>query len=237
MFKSPWQSDHLTNLTAFFLSQKQSNYQGSTVCSNATYWSGWFGTKCCLSHLRFQHIENEVLTGVPKLIAFSVMTEKVPLSKSWSATPVLNYFWAHLCLCTVGSYASLSVCPSVWCHWTKIQNQEVIHLTSSTVAGMFGEFRVVDFLSLQIASLRGICRWAHFNVKVHFLVIFTGPFLSAFSLKNTKIIVEVCNFYISFYKRFICVRSNYKNQGHCKTRHFDLHTYANYMYQVFFLRQ
>ena len=29
-------------------------------------------------------------------------------------------FWAHLCLCTVGSYASLSVCPSV-CDWTKNQ--------------------------------------------------------------------------------------------------------------------
>ncbi len=34
-------------------------------------------------------------------------------------------FWAHLCVCTVGSYASLSVCLSVWMwldqnsYWTK----------------------------------------------------------------------------------------------------------------------
>ena len=26
---------------------------------------------------------------------------------------ILNTFWAHLCICTVGSYASLGVCPSV----------------------------------------------------------------------------------------------------------------------------
>ena len=32
------------------------------------------------------------------------------------------YFWAHLCLCTVGSYASLSVCVSVRCHFTRIHD-------------------------------------------------------------------------------------------------------------------
>ena len=33
-FRPPWQSDHLTNLTSFCLSQKWSNYQGSTVCAD-----------------------------------------------------------------------------------------------------------------------------------------------------------------------------------------------------------
>ncbi len=36
-----------------------------------------------------------------------------------------NYYWAHLCICTVGSYASLSVCLSVR-YWTKIQTRQKV---------------------------------------------------------------------------------------------------------------
>ncbi len=105
-----------------------------------------------------------------------------------------RHFWAHLC--TVGSYASLSVRLSVglsvWFHWTKIQNQEVIHITSSieclawSYIGMSAS--IVHHKSdrktcvlptadrnsqLVSTSLQGIGRWAHFNVKLHFWPLLT----------------------------------------------------------------
>ncbi len=43
---------------------------------------------------------------------------------SFLSTPVLMH----------GGLICIAFCPSVRCHWTKIQNQDVVHFTSSTVA-------------------------------------------------------------------------------------------------------
>ncbi len=78
-------------------------------------------------------------------------------------------YWAHLCICTVCSYASLFVCIYIdylfsftcLCRWDGVSNKKSYLrpclLDSSQVIG------------LQVASPRGIGRWAHFNVKLHFL--------------------------------------------------------------------
>ncbi len=47
-----------------------------------------------------------------------------------SLSCTIHTFLAHLCFCTVGSYATLSVCPSV-CNLTKIQTRKKIHISES----------------------------------------------------------------------------------------------------------
>ena len=62
----------------------------------------------------------------PQLLLFECISHPYGYSKRmcWKGAVAIFYtsFWAHLCLCTVGSYASLSVCLSVTgpkLHWTK----------------------------------------------------------------------------------------------------------------------
>ncbi len=47
----------------------------------------------------------------------------IPLYMFTKVNSPCAIYWAHLCVCTVGSYASLSVCLSV-CHFTKIQTRK-----------------------------------------------------------------------------------------------------------------
>ena len=57
----------------------------------------------------------------------------------------------------MGSYASLSVCLSVR-HWTKIQTYCMVHLQA-----------VTSHLPVKPMTVYGTGRWAHINVKMHFL--------------------------------------------------------------------
>ncbi len=77
----------------------------------------------------------------------------------------LNYFFlAHLCLCTVGSYASLSVCLSV-CDFTKIQTgQKVTRPKFNTcvcwVHTTFCAFTKMQVAWLQVSNYKlRICKW------------------------------------------------------------------------------
>ncbi len=87
------------------------------------------------------------------------------------------YFWAHLSLCTVGSYmyASLSVCPSV-CDWTKI-HQTLIHISESVwlVSVQVVSVWVHMYLRWHVCSLQhrvsfffwGGCTWIFFHFSPH----------------------------------------------------------------------
>ena len=85
-------------------------------------------------------------------------------------------FLAHLCLSTMGSFASLSVCLSVclWLDhnsdWTKITRPKFNMCTDEVRGIRVGKLWVAicKFESRKVASLWVICRWAHFNVKLHF---------------------------------------------------------------------
>ena len=135
-------------------------------------------------------------------------------------------FWAHLCLCTVGSFASLSVRPSItgpklrrlennlylkkhnswhvsgsdisfdgskskcWCHRKSINtaHDEVNWIWCSHV-----QFILLQVLSCQTPLHLEVCesflticlaatcksvrngRWAHSNVKLHFLLVSCTP--------------------------------------------------------------
>ncbi len=103
-------------------------------------------------------------------------------------------FWAHLCLCTVGSYALLSVCPSVRCHLTKTlsldQNPRLHFLVSldqncvtwpklklGKLAFHHQKPKVHSMIEIancnsvvkSISHVTGRC--ALFNVKLHFLFL------------------------------------------------------------------
>ena len=66
-------------------------------------------------------------------------------------------YWAHLCLCMVGSYASLSVCPSVIWPKFRLENNSYLKKYSALWARSLMPIKVYD-----------TSRWAHFNVKLHF---------------------------------------------------------------------
>ena len=118
---------------------------------------------------------------------------------NWSVKgPTKNlYIWAHLRLCTVGSYASLSVhlsaCPmsldqNSWLRNNSYLKQHSSWHVSKTYVSTFSSIfqvytlqitpcklqvcqsKIATFCCLQIASppIGGIGRWAHFNVKLHF---------------------------------------------------------------------
>ncbi len=102
-------------------------------------------------------------------------------------------FWAHLCLCTVGSYASLSAWSSV-CLLLHSQ-KELAHWTVNVTVQNYAccKMNICQFLlqvcksapvtCQEVAYLWVICRWAHFNVKLNFLrvgsVFLTSPHLTS----------------------------------------------------------
>ena len=66
-----------------------------------------------------------------------------------------------------------SPCKFTFCKYWKLQGaiRDIEITWDSSIKGKCGQIstkHIVDFFSLQIASLRGIGRWAHFNVKLHF---------------------------------------------------------------------
>ncbi len=72
-------------------------------------------------------------------------------------------FWAHLCICTVGSYASLSVRPMSRDQNSRLENNSylrkyMVHLQA-----------IASHLPDTPMMVYGTGRWAHFNVKLHFL--------------------------------------------------------------------
>ncbi len=108
-------------------------------------------------------------------------------------------FWAHLCLCTVGSYASLSVCLSVCLLVTppifRLENnsylRKYVHISSvmSFQEAKKCQFSLDSYMAASItycmvhlqafasyspdtpAMSFGSGRWAHFNVKLHFFIM------------------------------------------------------------------
>ena len=77
-----------------------------------------------------------------------------------------NFYWAHLCPCTVGSYASLSICLDCL-DLTKSQTRKKSswHVSSCKFVSYS-----LQFVCWQVPSLWYISRWAHFNVKHFFLL-------------------------------------------------------------------
>ncbi len=69
-------------------------------------------------------------------------------------------FLAHLCSCTVGSYASLSVCLSVCDNKKRLEKIISSNVTWVKVKGQVGQTRLKG---------HDIGRWAHVNVKLHLL--------------------------------------------------------------------
>ncbi len=66
-----------------------------------------------------------------------------------------------------------SPCKFTFCKYWKLQGAirdiETIWFSSNWGKGVqISTKHIVNFFSLQIASLRGIGRWAHFNIKLHF---------------------------------------------------------------------
>ena len=99
------------------------------------------GQKCCCDLLYLKHLGAASLSvdrfkiSKGKVFWFGKGRWKAVEIGRWAHFNVKLHFWAHLCECTVGSYALLSVCLSVcdliiidWTknHWTKIHISKTI---------------------------------------------------------------------------------------------------------------
>ncbi len=97
-------------------------------------------------------------------------------------------FWAHLCVCTVGSYASHSVCLSVRMSVTgpkfrldkkspdkKSYKVDRLYVCDPKDLGtdplLFNRFSIPMYYVQCLVKIHPTSRWAHFNVKLHFLIL------------------------------------------------------------------
>ncbi len=90
----------------------------------------------------------------------------------------LTHFWAHLCICTVGSYALHSVCLYVFMSatWPKFKLDKkscrrIVLMRTGKTAYIQPTLHVhyrytTGILQFKLGPIKG--RWAHFNVKLHF---------------------------------------------------------------------
>ena len=84
-----------------------------------------------------------------------------------------SFFWAHLCACTVGSYASYSVCDLTKIHTRqKVTRQKVI-LGNTKCLHLLFFFCMPELCycheAQNVIRVANKGRWAPFNVKLHFL--------------------------------------------------------------------
>ena len=120
-------------------------------------------------HPQFMHICERNCTKVIQLhkLLFSVTFpgNRASANRVNSSRITLDCFWAHLCLCMLGSYASASVCPSV--QVTREKNplqsppKEIIHPSIGLVLWTGRAHASLPMSSCILSPPVQHARWAH----------------------------------------------------------------------------